>query len=350
MTNDDRSKVFFLPWERRAELSELLVKAGAAAVIEKDDLIAVKMHFGERGGDGFVPPDSIRPVLKMIREKKGRPFLTDTSTIYSGMRSDAIGHLAVAADHGFTQTRLQLPIIIADGLCGNDYRDREIEGKHFRRVHIASAICEADAIIAISHFKGHLLAGFGGAIKNIGMGCGSKLGKFEMHSSVTPTASIDHCVGCGACLAACSHDAISIPEGKVSIDGDKCAGCGECVVACGYGALSITWNEGAANVQERYCEYALGALIGKRSFYINFVNHITPNCDCMGMKEELIAPDVGILASLDPVAIDQASFDLVIKKSGDVFKIAHPNVEHSIQLKYAEEIGLGKRSYEIVEI
>jgi uncharacterized Fe-S center protein len=182
------------------------------------------------------------------------------------------------------------------------------------------------------------------------MGCGARIGKFEMHSSVAPTYENKLCEKCGVCVGVCAQSAITLGKDGITLDGEKCVGCGECVVACPYGALKITWNEGAASVQERYVEYAAGALKEKRAFFINFVNHITPNCDCMGLKEESIAPDMGILASTDPLAIDQASLDLVLKTSGDVFRAAHPEVDSTVQLAHAEKMGLGSRKYEFVEI
>ncbi len=345
-----KAKVYLLPWERRDELELLLERSGAAQDLKKGDYVAVKMHFGERGGVGYIEPKYVRPVLKLVRGAKARPFLTDTNTIYHGPRNNAVGHLTVAAEHGFTQTKMQVPIIIADGLKGDDYALVGVGGKHFKEVKVATAIAQADFIMALSHFKGHLLAGFGGALKNIGMGCGARVGKFEMHCTVSPTYTAKLCEKCGACVKVCPQTAIILGRGGITIDEERCVGCGECVVACPFGALKITWSEGAASVQERYVEYAKGVLDGKRAFFVNFVNHITANCDCMGMKEKPIAPDIGILASTDPLAIDQASLDLVIEAGGDCFRKAHPDVVNDVQLAHAERVGLGSREYELVEI
>ncbi len=351
MTSDrGKSEVFLLPWDRRDELADLLERAGATDGMRKGDYVAIKMHFGERGGVGYIEPKYVRPVIKMIRNVKAKPFLTDTNTIYHGPRNNAVGHLTVAAEHGFTQTKLQVPVVIADGLKGDDYRLVEVEGDYFSNVKIATGVYQADFLMVLSHFKGHLLAGFGGALKNLGMGCGARIGKFEMHSSVAPTYEGQLCEKCGACVKVCSQSAITLGKDGITLDGAKCVGCGECVVACPYGALKITWNEGAASVQERYVEYAAGAVKGRRAFYVNFVNHITANCDCMGLKEESIAPDIGILASTDPLAIDQASLDLVMKASGDVFRATHPQVDSTVQLAHAEKMGFGTREYELIEI
>ncbi len=339
-----------LPWERRGELDQLLELSKAGQEIRKGDYVAIKMHFGERGGNGYIEPKYVRPVIKMIRARKAVPFLTDTNTIYHGPRNNAVGHLTVAAEHGFTQTKLQTPIVIGDGLKGDEYRSVPVDGKHFSEVKIAAGIRQADFLMVLSHFKGHLMAGFGGALKNLGMGCGARVGKFEMHSSVAPTYDQKACAVCGACVGVCAQGAISMRSDGIDLDRERCVGCGECVVACPYGALKITWNEGAAGVQERFVEYAAGAVAGKRVFYVNFVNHITPNCDCMGMKEKPLTGDVGILASADPLAIDQASLDLVVESAGDVFRAAHPDVDNSVQLAHAEFMKLGSRSYELVKL
>lgn len=343
-----KSKVYFLPWDQRDRLPDLLDLSRAADCVRAGDLVAVKLHFGEKGNTGYIKPEFVRPVLKMIRRKKGRPFLTDTGTIYNGQRTTAVSHLILAAEHGFNQTKLGAPVIIADGLKGDNYEEIEIPGAHFKKVKIAGAICRADSMIVMSHFKGHLLAGFGGAIKNLGMGCSARLGKFEMHSAVAPAVSADNCSACGACIARCAQGALEIVNGKIRLDTMLCAGCGECVVACDYEALSITWDRKAEEVQERFCEYALGAVKNKRVFYLNFINHVTPNCDCMAKDERPMLPDVGILASADPVAIDEASLDIVLEKAGDVFAKAHPGMDGNVGLAYSQKLGLGQREYELV--
>lgn len=322
-----------------------------AKCVHKGDFTAIKIHFGERGGDGYIKPKSVRPVIKAIRKLKANPFLTDTNTIYRGTRSDAVSHLVVAAEHGYSQTKMGVPIIIADGLRGTSFEEIPVDGTHFKRVKIAAEIMKVDSMVALSHVKGHLLCGFGGAIKNIGMGCGAKVGKYEMHSGTIPEFDRKVCKKCGACVAVCPQGAITLVEDGITIDITKCAGCGQCVAACDYGGLNIPWGQTPKAVQERFAEYAVGASKGKRCFFINFVNHITPNCDCMGTKETPIAPDVGILASVDPVAIDQASLDLMDKNAGHpVFKKLRPNIDHTVQLAHAEKMGLGSRKYELVEI
>ena len=345
------SKVWFLPWDKKDRLEELLDKAGLPKIFKKEDLVAIKGHFGEKGNTGHVKPDFYKPVIKMAKDAKARPFLTDTNTIYHGERNNATGHLAIAAGHGFSMESMGIPVVIADGESGHDYEDVEIAGRHFKKVKIARGVAEVDTIIAVSHFKGHLLAGFGGAIKNLGMGCGARIGKFEMHSTVSPTISIKHCTGCGACVDVCSQGALEVEGGKITIDVKKCAGCGECVVACTEGALKISWSEPGRKVQEKFVEYALGAVKDKKLFCINFINNVTPNCDCVSVGERSMIADIGILASTDPVAIDQACLDLVLKAAPhDVFKKAHPNIDYTVQLEYAERTGLGSRRYELIEL
>lgn len=348
--SNKKSAVFFLPWEQRNDLKKLLDRSSARTFLKQGDFTAVKMHFGERGTDGYIRPQYVKPVIEMICAAKARPFLTDTNTIYSGPRKDAIGHYEVAAEHGFTQEALGVPVLTSDGVRGTDFREIPVNGKHFKNVKIASGICDADSMIVLSHIKGHLLSGFGGAIKNLGMGCGARVGKFEMHSSLSPVIDKKLCIACGACVEACGQSAIEIKKDKASLDAGRCVGCGECIAACPSSAIDIQWNEGAKGVQERFVEYALGAVFGRRVFYLNFINHVTPNCDCMSKKEKLIAPDIGILASADPVAIDQASYDLVQKAAHGAFENAHPGIDGTIQLAYAEKMGLGNRSYELITI
>lgn len=324
--------------------------AGTCSKFKKGEFVAIKMHFGERGNDGYIKPEFVRPFIKELKQLGTRPFLTDTNTIYSGPRNNAADHLLVASEHGFATNKLQVAVIIADGLRGDDYDEVPINGNHFKKVKIGRAFTHANGMLVLSHFKGHLLTGFGGAIKNLGMGCGSRAGKFEMHSSSAPTVAEAACSKCGACVPRCAHGALTLASGPISIDKQKCVGCGECAVICPTGALSITWDDAAKPVQEKCAEYALGAVKNKKTFFVNFVNHITPNCDCMSIGEKCIADDVGILASEDPVAIDKASFDLIVKKHGNVFADTHPLITAEWQCEYAEKVGLGKRDYELIEV
>jgi len=345
------SKVHFLPWNKKNNLSVLLKAGGLPELFDKNESVAIKAHFGEKGNKGHVNPKYFLPIIKMALKAKTHPFLTDTNTIYHGARNNAASHLEIAAMHGFSTDRLGVPIIIADGDYGHSYKEIKIDGRHFQKVKIGQAIARSDMIIAVSHFKGHLLAGFGGAIKNLGMGCGSRVGKFEMHSSVSPSVNLRYCTGCGACVTVCSQGALKVVGDKIVLDAKKCAGCGECILACSQQVLGIKWSEPGKNVQEKFAEYAKGAVRGKKIFCVTFVNHITANCDCVSFDETPLMSDVGILASKDPVAIDQAAFDSVLKKAGyDVFRKAHPNIDYNVQLVHAEKMGLGTRRYELVQL
>ncbi len=366
------SKVYFVP--RRAnshkeslpkKVKILFEKASFAKIIEKDEKVAVKLHFGEKGGTAFIHPVLVRQVLDKIKEENSLPFLTDTNTLYAGKRANSIDHLQTAVENGFSFATMQTPIIIADGLIGRSFQEVEIGLKHFEQVKIADEIIYADAMLVLSHVKGHMLTGFAGALKNLGMGCGSRGGKQMMHSTVKPKVG-DECVLCGYCLNWCLTEAITLAEKKVVIDSAKCTGCGECTVTCPEKAIKIRWKSETSDVMERMIEFAYGAVKNKKGKvgYINFCLNVTPDCDCASWSDAPIVSDVGILASLDPVAIDQASLDLINKQQGlygtrlknsfksgeDKFKDIFPEIDSSIQLAYAEKIGLGNRKYELIVI
>lgn len=284
------------------------------------------------------------------------PFLTDANTIYAGERSDAVRHLALAHNHGFTFKNCGADVIIADGLRGNSYMEVEIVKKHFKKVKIARSIHYADALILATHFKGHLLTGFGGTLKNTGMGCGARPGKYEMHDSVVPEFDPKDCTGCGNCVKWCGSGALSLAEGngkkKISFDKDKCSGCSECFIACNQGVFKMPWDNSSDIVQEKMVEYAYGVLKEKKYkvLCINFINSVTKECDCFSKKTAPLVPDVGVLISEDPVAIDKASVDLVNEVGKkDVFKNVYPHVNWDIQLKYAEKLGLGTTKYELIK-
>ena len=348
------SQVFFLPIKETARLSELATTAGLTKTLQPEDFVAVKIHFGEAGNIGFIKPHLVKPVVELIKTQKAVPFLTDASTIYKGQRSDAVRHSVIAAEHGFNLENCGAPVVIADGLRGNSFVPVEIKQKHFQEVKIAHDIYYADSLVAISHFKGHELSGFGGALKNLGMGCGAKAGKYEMHNNVLPVVDQDKCRGCQMCTRWCPAEAIDLTSGKAVINPEICIGCADCILSCPYHAVSIKWNESFTNVQEKIVEYAAGVLANKKNkgFYFNFINFLTPQCDCYptGDSKPLLK-DIGITASLDPVSIDQASVDLVNKTAGrDLFREVYPNIDWSDQLQYAEKLGLGERKYELIEL
>ncbi len=367
------SKVFFAnaltPKKSLLEkLEQLFEKARLYSVFKPDELVAIKTHFGEKGNTAFLPPIFVRRVVDKVKEKGGKPFLTDANTLYRGARSNGVDHIITAIENGFDYSVVKAPIIIADGLNGKDYIKIKIEGKHFKEVNISSAAVHADSLVVLTHFKGHSMTGFGGSLKNLGMGFGSRSGKQMMHSDILPVVEEALCNGCGKCAKWCPASAIFLKDkikGKLAIiDLEKCYGCGECQVTCPSSAISISWESEPDVVQEKMVEYAWGVLKEKNGkvAFLNFLINISPDCDCWSYSESYIVPDIGILASFDPVAIDQASLDLVNQESwvpkttykdsgtSDKFKALYPTVDHLTQLKYAERIGLGSRRYDLVRI
>ncbi|MDD5021809.1 MAG: DUF362 domain-containing protein [Endomicrobiaceae bacterium] len=343
-------KVYFLPWNRRNELYEFLKKARAFDHVKARHFLAIKMHFGEDGNEGYIKPEYLKPLVEIAREKTAFPFLTDASTIYVGKRSDAYHHALLANKHGFTIENCGCPVIIADGLRGNASVNVEINQKHCKSVSIAHDIHYSDSFIFLNHFKGHEITGFGGALKNIGMGCGSKAGKYVMHHNAKPDVNTKLCIGCGVCIKWCPAEALKLENKKIVINVKKCIGCGECVLSCPKGVFQLGWNEDVKNIQEKIVEYCCGVLQNKKSFSINFLNHITKFCDCYTTKGKVLMDDIGIMAGADPVAVDKASVDMVNKVYGkDFCKEIFPEIDYNIQFEYAEKLGLGTTEYELVE-
>lgn len=354
------------------KLEKLFHKAGFDQTIAPRELVAIKVHFGEPGNLAYIRPPFVRRVVDIVKKLQGRPFLTDANTLYVGKRANSVDHLESAIQNGFDYAVVGAPLIIADGLTGHDYQKVKIRGKHFQEVNIGSAAVQADAMVVLTHFKGHELMGFGGAIKNLGMGLGSRSGKQQMHSDVLPSVKDEKCVGCEKCSHWCPADAIEMvpftgnkAEQKAHIDEEKCWGCAECVATCPSGAISPKWRTTPEAAQEKMAEYALGAVAGKKGkvAYLTFLMNISPNCDCMPQNDCPIVQDIGMLASFDPVALDKACVDMVnrlpalagsviegLKPGDDKFRAVYPNIDWSPQLKHAQQIGLGSVEYEIVEI
>lgn len=331
-------------------------------IIKKGDLTAIKMHFGELGNTAFIKSIYVKTVVGKVKSIGANPFLTDSNTLYRHKRHNAVDHLQTAVHNGFTYATVGAPIIIADGLHGHSHKQIEINKKYFKTVKIGEAIAEADSIIALSHFKGHMSAGFGGCIKNLSMGCASRAGKQQQHSSTKPKINTTKCIKCRKCGEICPEEAIDYARGYAEIDYKKCVGCDECVTVCPTEAIAIRWDtSGKKEMQEKMVEYAYGAVKDKRAGFINFLLDITPDCDCFPKSDAPIVPNIGILASLDPVAIDQASLDLVNQQTGLVgsrlkhtgsknkFKDIH-GFTNTYQLEYAEQINLGSRKYKLIKI
>lgn len=347
------------------KITRLIEEAKLADYITAKDLTAVKVHFGETGNHTFIPPWFIRPIVDKIKFKGGKPFLTDTNTLYLGQRKNSVDHLITGIMHGFDYSVIGAPLIIADGLKGLNFENVPINKKHFKTVKIARDIYDADSMVVVSHFKGHVMAGFGGAIKNLAMGCAPPQGKVEQHGA-HPAADAEKCSGCGTCITLCPQDTIEIIDGKAVVHPEKCIGCGECIANCPTKAMELDWTAEIPPFTERLTEYALGAIVNKKDkvFFINFVMNVTGDCDCMAYSDTPIINDIGILASTDPVALDKACLDLVNQAIGnqysvlkknfspgeDKFKGVHDYTKGEIQLNYGEAIGLGSRSYILKEI
>lgn len=366
-----KSKVYFAGVHTQSKQESLLVKvrrlfekAGFDDMISKDDIVAIKLHFGEKGNTAYIRPTYARQIVDKIKDKGGKPFLTDSNTLYNGSRANGVDHYETAIYNGFAYSVVNAPIVIADGILSKNSVDVKIDKKHFDKVKISKEIESASKMIVLSHFKGHDTAGFGGAIKNLAMGCAPAAGKQQQHSVVRPKVS-SKCVGCETCLKYCPAGAIS-KEGDKALIGEPCIGCGECIPMCPVRAINPQWKTEIPLFLERMVEYAYGAVKNKSDNvgYINMLMDITPNCDCVNFSGAYIVPDIGILASKDPVAIDAASYDLVNEQIGNVnsslkcnhskgldkFKGIYENIDGTRQITYGEEIGLGSSKYELIKI
>lgn len=365
------SKVFFTDMRARPDrnllnkVDGLLERMKVGRAFKKNDLVAIKLHFGELGNCAFLRPVFLRTIVEKVKSMGAQPFLTDTNTLYKGSRSNAITHLDTAVHNGFDYACIGCPIIIADGLRGANSVKVKVPGEVLKEVSIAREIAEADRMIAVTHFKLHELSGFGGALKNIGMGGASREGKLVQHSTLAPQVNIENCKGCKVCFDYCPVQAISLKQNRATIEGRTCIGCGECIAICPEGAIEIQWTDDVDLFQKKMVEYACGALKAKKNtIFLNFIMDVSPACDCYPCNDAPIVRDVGILASFDPVSIDAASADLVnneeslpgtvikrtSKKGQDKFRAVYPSVDWNVQLDHAEKLGLGERSYMLVKV
>ena len=371
MTGQEKATVFFadLRADSRVNLLDkidaLMAELSLGERFSRGNLVGIKMHFGEKGNTSFISPVFAARVARSVKKTGAFTFFTDTNTLYVGSRANTVSHLKCAVDNGFAYSVIGAPIIIADGLRGEAAESVAIDGKHFKAVNIAREITSANGLVVLSHFKCHEMAGFGGALKNVGMGCAAREGKLAQHSNCAPKVDPDGCNTCGECVLVCPADAIDIGV-KAVINEDTCIGCGHCIAACPEGAIKVVWDETTQGLQEKMVEHVAGVLAGKdgKVVYLNFITQVSPFCDCYGHNDAPIVPDIGIVASTDPVAIDQASVDMVnaceglkdtalksgFEAGGDKFRGVHENVDWTIQLKLAEQMGLGTREYTIKSI
>ena len=367
------SKVYWIDFRTTAtmnilkKLEKLLGKAGFGDLDLNEKYTALKIHLGEPGNMAFVRPPYVGVIAKLVAEMGGKPFLTDSNTLYSGMRHNAYDHLRAGLENGFSRDATLCDIIIADGLMGNDFVDMPVTGgEQCATARIGSAVAEADAIISVNHFKGHELTGFGGALKNLGMGCASRSGKKFLHEVSHPVIVRESCTGCGVCVKNCNEQAIHLDsEKKAVINHDLCVGCCQCVAVCQFNAARAMEGSASKVCSERISEYTQAILAGKPSFHISFVMNVSPNCDCWSNNDAPLVADIGIFASADPIALDQACVDAVnaapalngtiltdknYSGSGEKFGHVHPDTDWSAGLDHGVKMGLGTREYELVKV
>ena len=331
------SKVYFTnlrttPSSNLLDKMERLVKrAGIANIDFKNQFVAIKIHFGEPGNLAYIRPNYAARLVSLLRELGAKPFLTDCNTLYSGRRSNAVDHLQSAMENGFNPMSAGCNVIIADGVKGTDYREIEIDGQYCKAPKIGAAIADADIIISMNHFKGHEQAGFGGALKNLGMGCASVGGKLELHCASQPRIDTEACKGCNICVKHCAHDAIHLNNNrKAEIDYERCVGCGQCVALCQYDGAVMGEGDTSERLNYKIDEYTKAVLSDKPHFHVSFIMNVSPECDCWNHNDAAIIPDLGIAASFDPVALDKACADMVINApiiGGNKLAEAHPH-EH----------------------
>lgn len=325
--------------------------SGFKDVIDRNDKVAVKTSFGERGNIGHLKPPIVKAIVDKVKEYNGKPFLIETNTLYVGQRTNAVDHIMHAYEHGFDCKSIGAPIIIGDGLFGEHDVRVEINQKLCKYAYVAGIARAANAIVSITHVTGHLMAGMGAALKNIGMGLSSRGGKLAQHSGVIPQILTEQCSTCGVCGKWCPVGAITMSGRSALINSEICIGCGECLSVCQFGAVEIAWDENTVNLQKKIAEYCLAILKEKKGkvAFFNFLTHITKHCDCMDSAYEPDIADIGIMASDDPVAIDKATTDMIQERTGtDYFRNAWPDIDYTIQIEYAQEIGLGNKDYELV--
>ena len=375
----EKAKVYFTDFHTEAfgdglptKLKKLMKKAGIQELDLEGKFVAIKMHFGELGNISYLRPNYARAVVDVVKELGGKPFLTDCNTMYPGSRKNALEHLECAWQNGFTPLTVGCPILIGDGLKGTDDVEVPVEGgEYVDKAKIGRAIMDADVFISLTHFKGHEMTGFGGAIKNIGMGCGSRAGKKEQHASGKPRIAVDACRGCRRCQKECANSGLVFDEQtrKMHVDDARCVGCGRCLGACNFDAIYFTNDNAQAALNCRMAEYTKAVVDGRPQFHISLIVDVSPNCDCHGENDVPILPNIGMFVSTDPLALDQACVDACLAAQPmpgsqlakhladpafhdhhDHFINSTPESEWRSCLEHAEKIGLGSREYELIEL
>ena len=354
------------------KLKKLIRKAGIAQLNLEGQFVAIKINFGEPGNMAYLRPNWAKTVADLVKSQGGKPFLTDCNTLYPGSRKNALEHLYCAWENGFTPLTVGCPILIGDGLKGTDDIEVPVRGgEYVKNAKIGRAVMDADVIISMTHFKGHETTGFGGALKNLGMGCGSRAGKKEQHNNGKAYVQQEICRGCRRCMRECANNGLVFdPETrKMHVDKEHCVGCGRCVGACNFDAIDFEDPNSNQMLNYRIAEYAKAVVDGRPQFHISLVMDISPNCDCHVENDAPILPDVGMFASFDPLALDQACVDACMKceplpnsqlgehmrdphfvDHHDHFTNSTPESEWQSCLSHAEKIGLGTRDYELIRL
>ena len=355
-----KAKVYLIPVADGANLAEqaaAMAKAyeviGADQVITKQDFVAIKIHVGEKKNTTHVKPELVKELVARVQAKGGQAFLTETSTLYKGERENGVKHILHAHRHGFSIEKTGAPFIMADGLAGNTEYEVAVDGELHQNVKIAREIVAADAMLVVSHPTGHPAAGLGACIKNLGMGLASRMGKMRQHSAMLPEVNEGACQYCQKCIKWCPQDAIIEQNGKAYIITDKCIGCGECLAVCRFDAVKYDWNAESGFMQRSMAEHAYGIIKEKqgKAVYFNVMIDMTKDCDCFSVKQEKCIPDIGILVSTDPVAIDKATLDLTAQAHGKTLaEISYAHHDAMIQIKHGAKIGMGVLDYELITV
>lgn len=356
------AKVFFIQassGEGEKVLSEkarrLFEAGGFARCFRERDFTAVKVHIGEEGNTTYIKAPCLKGLIEALLALKTKPFLTDTSTLYVGRRHNAVDHAILASQHGFSYEGLGVPFVPPDGLLGTSETAVKIDGELNKEVLIATDIVRCQSILSVAHVTGHMVSGLGATIKTLGMGCASRKGKMRQHSALSPRIKGATCVGCGECVQRCPEGAIALNRGKARIDPDLCVGCAECVAVCRFGAVQWDWGQESEVLQKAMAEHALGVVKGKegRAVFFNFALSVTPDCDCLDTPDmPHVVEDIGILASEDPVAVDQAAVDLLERQADTPIAklVRRPRLDPCHQIRHAARIGLGSMDYDLVPL
>jgi uncharacterized Fe-S center protein len=371
---NSKSDVYFIkvdsadPEDRALALKKLLGKVTPFSGYKKEEFIPVKLTIGDSTCVYNLNPELVKLIVSDIKKNGAKPFLFDTSVIYSGQRQNAVDHLTLAQSKGFGHNKVGAPFIIADGIFGLDGQEFVLQQKDIHKIKVPSFIGMLDSLLVLSHVTGHIVSRYAGAMKNVAMGMACRPTKQVQHSSLKPSVVEKKCVACGCCIAICPVKAISrinvgpvprtgrndagdIVKNKAIIDPELCVGCGECICACKFDAIYINWHEDPRVFCRRMAEVAQFILSKfKNKFFFNFAFDITKECDCISTRDEkMVASNLGILASRDIVSLDKATTDLIAETTTAGFFSEKKDVYEGM-FSYAQELGLGNQEYNLIRL